>query len=269
MNSLRYVRAKRRENVRYPKLREQVQIGGITVDLRMVIALCVTTYAVMIPFYHQDFSRNFLARFGLQEYGNRTTDYFVLFFVVPFLTILLMGDSPAEYGFRLGRWKVGLKWLAVLYPLILIQLLIFVPGHALEGYYRNAFGMGQAGGSNWYHFGKVLYATGAIMFTWEFLLRGFCLFALARSMGPAAAIFVQMVPFAVIHVSKPELETMATVLYGVVFGTMAWHAKSFLYPFLAHWSLMLTMLTISNWNSVLVRFGFAIADPNMHGRGPM
>jgi membrane protease YdiL (CAAX protease family) len=68
---------------------------------------------------------------------------------------------------------------------------------------------------------------------WEFLFRGFLLFALAALMGPTA-IVAQAVPFALAHFGKPELETITTVIGGSLFGWVAWRTRSVVYPYLIH-----------------------------------
>jgi len=236
--------------VRYPKLPGQVRIGGITFDLRMVTVLWVTTIVTMIYHYHGNFLLSWLRLFGLERYGAGSLgvahNQFALFFVVPLAAVLLMGDSPADYGLRLGRWKEGLVWLAVVCPIILVTLLLVVRGSALEAMYRHAYyDKLSAGAGPIIKQARMLYATGVLLWGWEYLLRGFCLFGLARVLGPGPAIFIQMVPFALLHLGKAELETMTTWLSGVGFGFVAWRTQSFLYAFLIHWFMLVMTILIA------------------------
>ena len=82
----------------------------------------------------------------------------------------------------------------------------------------------------------VLIISGADLFGWEFLFRGFLLFGMYRMIGPSA-ILLQAVPFAMAYIGKPELETLTTVLDGAGFGWLVWRTNSFFYPFLIQWSL--------------------------------
>ena len=50
--------------MRYPKLREQVRIGGVTFDLRVVTVLWTTTIVTMIYYYHGNFLFSWLRQFG-------------------------------------------------------------------------------------------------------------------------------------------------------------------------------------------------------------
>jgi uncharacterized protein len=54
----------------------------------------------------------------------------------------------------------------------------------------------------------------------ELFFRGFLLFALARSIG-FLAIFVMIIPYAMIHFSKPLPECLGSIVTGIVLGTLA------------------------------------------------
>jgi hypothetical protein len=54
----------------------------------------------------------------------------------------------------------------------------------------------------------------------ECFFRGFLIFALARYIG-SLAIFVMVVPYAMIHVSKPLAECLGSILAGIALGTIA------------------------------------------------
>jgi membrane protease YdiL (CAAX protease family) len=60
------------------------------------------------------------------------------------------------------------------------------------------------------------------------------LFGYERKFG-AHALWLQAVPFALVHIGKPEVETLSTIFGGLAFGWVAWRTRSFLYPFLIHW----------------------------------
>lgn len=54
----------------------------------------------------------------------------------------------------------------------------------------------------------------------EFFFRGFLTFALARYVG-SLAVFVMVVPYAMIHLSKPFAECLGSIIAGSVLGTVA------------------------------------------------
>jgi membrane protease YdiL (CAAX protease family) len=67
----------------------------------------------------------------------------------------------------------------------------------------------------------------------EFLLRGFLMFALWRRIGPLALV-VQLVPFVLTHVGKPEIELWSTFIGGSVFAWLNWRTRSILWSALGH-----------------------------------
>ena len=79
---------------------------------------------------------------------------------------------------------------------------------------------------------------------WEFFFRGWILFAYTRKFGHEA-LWLQAVPFALAHISKPEVETLSTIFGGFAFGWVAWRTKSFVYPFLIHWFIGTFIILVS------------------------
>ena len=157
--------------------------------------------------------------------GNEVLENLVLYFLVPLVVITWVLRRPwRDYGLTLGRWRAGLlltalTWLvaAVLIPLSLR----FDPSMRL--YYSGRF--------LW----TILASNLVDLVGWEFVFRGFLLFAYARAFGPGPALLLQMVPFALLHIGKPALETYSTLLGGLWFGVVAWRSRSVLYPVLSHW----------------------------------
>ncbi len=65
------------------------------------------------------------------------------------------------------------------------------------------------------------------MVSWEFLFRGYLLFALEKRMGMLAVV-VQMVPFAMMHIvsGKPMSEVYFTLVSGVLSGLLVLICRS-------------------------------------------
>lgn len=59
----------------------------------------------------------------------------------------------------------------------------------------------------------------------EFFFRGFLIFALARYIG-SLAIFVMIVPYAMIHFGKPLAECLGSILAGITLGALALRTRS-------------------------------------------
>ena len=89
---------------------------------------------------------------------------------------------------------------------------------------------------------------GFYMFCWEFFFRGFLLFGLMKTrLGAAGAVLVQAIPFALLHwswhahASKPSLEVLGSFVAAILLGILAVRTRSFLYGYLAHWAVSLTL----------------------------
>lgn len=190
-------------------------IGGIEFDRRLVFLIIMGTIVPMVDYY------------GYRLTGTKAYDRLLLYFVLPMLVILfLFRESPATYGFRLGEWRTGLKWTVIACAIMMLVLWIIARTPGMQAFYEARAPAGV---------GRLIYLTGVDLFGWEFIWRGVLLFAFARAFGPGPAIWLQAVPFAFMHLGKPEIETFSTIFGGAAFGYVAWQSQSFLYPFLIHW----------------------------------
>jgi membrane protease YdiL (CAAX protease family) len=75
--------------------------------------------------------------------------------------------------------------------------------------------------------------TAAYMLGWEFIFRGFLLFGL-RDKLKEGSILVQMIPFALLHLGKPAIETISTVFTGTYLGYVAYRGESYWPAFIMH-----------------------------------
>ena len=72
-----------------------------------------------------------------------------------------------------------------------------------------------------------------LLLAWEFIFRGYLLFGLAKKFGEAS-VLIQMVPFVLLHIGKPGLETLSTIITGILFGYIAYRGKSYWPAFIIH-----------------------------------
>jgi membrane protease YdiL (CAAX protease family) len=163
-----------------------------------------------------------LADYYIRLTPSEGLDKFIYFLLVPLAVILFaFREDPRGYGFTLGDWKAGLAITSLAILLIAPVLWWAGRGAAMSAYYRPSLG-----GLPWTTFFDLL--------GWEFLFRGWLTFAYVRKFGPEG-LWLQAVPFAVAHLTKPAVETLSTIFGGFAFGWVAWRTRSFLYPFLIHW----------------------------------
>lgn len=192
-----------------------ITIGGVEFDLKLTFLIIFSTVVPMLDYYNYRIT-------AVKAY-----DRLILYFLIPMLIILLLfRESPGAYGFRLGNWKAGLAWTAAACAGMALILWFVARTPAMQAYYEERAAPETL---------RLIYINGVDLLGWEFIWRGLMLFALARAFGPGPAIFLQAVPFAFMHLGKPEIETLSTIFGGAAFGFIAWQTGSFLYPWLIHW----------------------------------
>ena len=161
----------------------------------------------------------------------------LLYLAIPLAVIwLVFRQSPLEYGLRLGNWREGLAWTVGGAALMVIVALLFVLVGDFQSYYVKYFSVRNPGGG----FDAWVMRSGVQMFAWEFLFRGFLLFALIDTFGPRA-ILIQAVPFALAHFGKPEWETYTSIAGGLLSGWVTYRVRSFYPAWLIHWVLIVAL----------------------------
>lgn len=199
------------------------RIWGVDFDARIVQIVSVATVILIIAFNN---------RFVQAEY-----DRFVLEFIIPIAIILLVWrEDPRQYGLRLGDWRLGL--VVVVAGVAVMAVVIWFLGRLpdFRAYYTDTI----AGRPMW----RLIVDTGVDLLAWEFFFRGWLMWALARKYG-TDAIWLQVIPFALMHVWKPEIEQLSTLFGGAVLGLLAWRTKSFVWGWLLHWFMMAWVLVVT------------------------
>lgn len=201
-------------------------IGGIAFDLKLMLFIILATILPMLDYYNHRLT------------SQKAYDRVIFYFIIPMLIVLLvLRGTPSDFGFQWGNWRVGLAWTAVAALGMAIVLWFIARTPAMQEYYEARAPRETL---------RLIYLTGVDLFGWEFIWRGFILFGLARILGPGPAIMIQAIPFAFMHLGKPEIETLSTIFGGIGFGFVAWQSQSFVYPWLIHWFIStFTMLIAS------------------------
>jgi uncharacterized protein len=198
------------------------RIWDVDFDARMVQAIILATLILILPA-----TNDFLA----SEPGA-----VLLQLVVPLVVVVAVWrEDPRRYFLRIGEWKLGLVVAAGSIAVMAVAIWYFGHQPDFRAYYS-----GLVGGRSTL---RIVVDTGIAMFAWEFFYRGFLLEAFGRKYG-SDAIWLQMVPFALLHIGKPEIELLSTVLGGAFFGILAWRTRSFLYGWLLHWFMMVWILVV-------------------------
>ena len=165
---------------------------------------------------------------------------FALMLVVPVLWIRFgLKEKLAEHGLCLGDWRFGLPFLGIAMVVLAIPLYINAANPEFRAEYPLALLAGRSAG----HF--LLWESCYLVYyiAWEFFFRGFWQIGLGRRMGIFPAMALQTAVSTVMHIGKPEGETMTAIVGGVALGLVAIRTRSILYVVLIHWYVgMLTDL---------------------------
>lgn len=143
----------------------------------------------------------------------------------------LCGLRLTELGLGLGRWRAGLRWLAVGVPLAVLAGWIGADSAAVRAVYPldpalspRLSDMGPHALRQWLYFAA-----------WETLFRGVLLFGLRARVGAGTANLMQTALSVVAHFGRPLDETLAAVPAGLVFGWVDLRIGSIWYVALIHW----------------------------------
>lgn len=166
----------------------------------------------------------------------------ILMLIIPLLLIpIVLKGKLSDYGFRVGDYRFGLK-STLLFVAVMLPFLWIASGS--ESFAKT---YPQGGPFVRENISVLLYYelfVGFYMLAWEFFWRGYMMFGLKQKFG-YYAIFIQMVPFFILHRGKPEIETFASIFAGLILGIQAWRSNSFIYCFLVHWSVMIFVDVVS------------------------
>lgn len=147
----------------------------------------------------------------------------LLGFVLPIVGLrLFFSGSLSDYGLGLGNWRLAAVIAALYLPLVAIGTWILSDGAAFQEQYPHY----SPATTNWTFF--LIYEALFLFYWlgWEYLWRGFMIFGTAHTLG-LYAVFVQAVPFAALHVSKPWPEALLSVVGGIGLGALVWRCRSF------------------------------------------
>jgi len=183
---------------------------------------------------------------------------------LPLLVILLfLRQEPGQFGMTRGDRRLGLKWTLISWVVMTLILAVVVSIPSLHSQFQHQYldnllsgylsGIGPVYQAFNHHVNlkALLYyemAMGFYMFCWEFFFRGFLLFGLQKSwLRSWGAVIVQALLFTLLHwsidphASKPLAEVASALPGGIILGILALRTRSFLYGFLAHWAISLTL----------------------------
>ena len=228
------------------------------VNVQAAVVLCVAALMVIV---HSEYGsrRLFNELFGstvpadaraLLSWGWWFVSQGLLGFVLPVAILVgVFKRRPGEIGLGLGDWRFALTLAVAYLPLVIAGTWILSDQASFQGMYPHL----RIAATSW----KVFVAW-ELMFIfywlgWEYLWRGFVLFGTAPAFG-VNAVFVQAMPFAILHLNKPMPEALLSIVGGVALGALVWRCRSFWIAVPIH---AVQMLALDFWCTMRARTGAA------------
>jgi len=129
-----------------------------------------------------------------------------------------------------------LKWYLLLTAILLV-------GSTLVSFNKNFI--------NYYPFYRLAHRSWADLLLWEciyfsqfvfveFFFRGFLLHGCKRAFG-SNALFVMCVPYVMIHITKPWIEAVYSMFFGLIIGVLVLRSRSIWGAVLVHWAVALNL----------------------------
>ncbi len=157
-------------------------------------------------------------------------------FVLPVLILVLVfRRRAADIGLGLGDWRLAGTLAALYAPLAAAGCWVL----SAQADFQDRYPRFEPAESDWQLF--VLYEAMFLAYWlgWEYLWRGFVQFGTARTFG-YHAIFVQMIPFAILHFRKPTVESFLSIPGALLLGALVWRCRAFWIAIPIHaWQMMM------------------------------
>ena len=213
-------------------------------DFQTVYVLISVCFIIFISFTITNPS--FYYKFIQKDYLNSRIYWLlsdgVIMFMVPVLSIkIIFKKKLKDFGIQIGNYKFGLISVAIFFAVMLPVVWIVSSSETFALTYPQG---GPTLRENILLFLLFELCIVIYMLGWEFLWRGYCLFGLFKIFG-YYAIFIQMIPFYILHKGKPDIELLASIFAGIILGIQAYRSKSFIYSWLIHSLVMISIDSIS------------------------
>ncbi len=162
---------------------------------------------------------------------------FLYYGVFPLLVIMIiLRKNPLDFGLRWGAPRIWGWYVLIICVIAGIILYASSFDSNLQQYYSAI------------DFNVLTYALSQVLSLGasEFLYRGFLIFGLKEKFGEGA-ILLQMVPFVLMHLGKVEIETVSTIITGIIFGWVVYRGKSYWPAFFIHLFINVFFVALINF----------------------
>ncbi len=173
----------------------------------------------------------------LPHLSSRAMDFLLYYGAIPLLIlVVLLRKNPLRLGLGLGDYQFWIP-ASLLYLACSLPIIYIASGfNSINAYYT----------ATQFDFEEYLLRTTLIMLGWEYLFRGFMIEGLRNSMKEGA-ILVQMIPFTLLHLGKPDAEILACIIPGLIWGYICYRSRCFWPAFFIHLITNLFLKTLAVW----------------------
>lgn len=163
--------------------------------------------------------------------------HIICFILIPVLVIkTVFHESLANYGLGIGKLRKHAGW----YLLLAAPILCFVVMVSFRHDFSTHYPFYRLANRSWADLlmWEMLYLSQFVCV--EFFFRGFIIQACRPAFG-VNAIFVMIVPYLMIHFTKPWLEATGAILFGLFLGVLALRTRTIWGGVLVHVSIAFSM----------------------------
>ena len=207
--------------------------------LEPVVALFACTLG-FIGYYFASSSKLLHAWFAKKFGEEKTLVYWVVFqkfagviflgIIPAIIGLTILSKTPADFGVKTGNILISFYWIAGLTALIIPMNLIFARKP------DNIKKYPQIRVKEW-DMGLVLVNTlswAAYLLAYEYLFRGFLLFACESTLGVWPAIAINTAIYAFVHIPKGIKETLGAIPFGILLCIITLNTGTIWVAFFAH-----------------------------------
>lgn len=179
--------------------------------------------------------------YNLFSYMWWTLWQFIAYVLVPYIFIkLVLKEKFADFGWRWGDTHGH----TVGYLVLLTPMLIGVVAVSFSHQFSSFYPMYRSADRSWFDLITWEFLYIAQFICVEFFFRGFILQSLRPALG-SGAIFVMLVPYMMIHFTKPMFESVVAFAFGIFAAILALQSRSIWGGVIVHVFIALLMDTMA------------------------
>jgi uncharacterized protein len=177
------------------------------------------------------------AYYDLAGYAYWSLCRFVGYVVIPLVVVSFMpGERLKDYGLSFK----GVSRHAWIYGVLLLIVLPAIVTVSFTAPFQHKYPFYKLAARSWTDFFAWEFIYGVQFLSLEIFFRGFMLHGMKRVLG-AYSIFAMVVPYCMIHFSKPWVETYGAIAAGIALGTLSLRTRSIWCGVLIHLSVAFSM----------------------------